>query len=528
MSAAAILVAGNRQLTGKTRVLLLFVVVVAAIVAAVPLIAVHDNPYAMRGYAREVFSAVIGGLVVFFAGLYGMLRRRQLRFEPARATLADVRSFLGDEKVERTPLRDLERVALEIVRSEKTGKTSYYNARLRGPRDRMIDLGDFFERADAVAAGTRAAAITGLPLDEEREDGGIVRLRAEQLSGLPAAAAEEEEQPWWRWPSAIALLLANLIPVAGVLWWGWRVQSLMILFWMENVMVGLYTALRIAMSRESGSVGGAFLFLLHYGLFTAGHGLFVFTFFGRAHLPGSFFWAAAALAASHGVAFYTNHLRSREYEDADVGSLALKCYGRMIALHVSIVAGGSLVVALGQPLVPLMILVGVKIFIDLAGHITEHRAPRIAAYVELAEAHGELQVPPEVSKLAAPEHKAVNPDARPLSHYLGGWRLAAGTSAPPGWFASIELRESAGKVGVRLLSQPGAGGAESVEGTRVSGTAAAIDWIEVRLRSPGRQRILRFAPSQVAGAGGLELTEVQQPEGDSRAAQMRSFSLARA
>jgi type VI protein secretion system component VasK len=100
MSAAAILVAGNRQLTGKTRVLLLFVVVVAAIVAAVPLIAVHDNPYAMRGYAREVFSAVIGGLVVFFAGLYGMLRRRQLRFEPARATLADVRSFLGDEKVE--------------------------------------------------------------------------------------------------------------------------------------------------------------------------------------------------------------------------------------------------------------------------------------------------------------------------------------------------------------------------------------------------------------------------------------------
>jgi hypothetical protein len=214
----------------------------------------------------------------------------------------------------------------------------------------------------------------------------------------------------------------------------------------------------------------------------------------------------------------------------DVGSLVAACYGRMIALHVAILVGGSLVVALGQPIVPLMILVGVKIFTDLAGHITEHRTPRIAAYTELAEAHGEVQMPSPGEAQPEPQVRApaVNPDARPLSHYVGGWRLRTGENAPPGWFDSIAFVDRAGKLGVHLTSQAGTQTGETLAGAKVHGTTSAIDWIELRLHGAGRERILRFAPSQLAGAAGLELTEVQQPEGNPKAAQMRSFSLVRA
>src|SRR5690348_15210944 len=44
----------------------------------------------------------------------------------------------------------------------------------------------------------------------------------------------------WRQPSVIALVLANLVPVFGVLALHWEVFPLMFLFWSENVIVGVF------------------------------------------------------------------------------------------------------------------------------------------------------------------------------------------------------------------------------------------------------------------------------------------------
>jgi len=48
-----------------------------------------------------------------------------------------------------------------------------------------------------------------------------------------------------RWPSAIALVAANLLPVYGLLAWDWPAQSLLALYWAETVVIAAMTLLRI-------------------------------------------------------------------------------------------------------------------------------------------------------------------------------------------------------------------------------------------------------------------------------------------
>ena len=49
----------------------------------------------------------------------------------------------------------------------------------------------------------------------------------------------------WYSPSAIALLLANLVPLYGVLYLDWSVLALMVLLWLEVILIALFTVLRM-------------------------------------------------------------------------------------------------------------------------------------------------------------------------------------------------------------------------------------------------------------------------------------------
>ena len=52
----------------------------------------------------------------------------------------------------------------------------------------------------------------------------------------------------WKSPSVIMLVLANLIPLGGVLFFGWQVFPIMFLFWFENVVVGVFHALKMLLA----------------------------------------------------------------------------------------------------------------------------------------------------------------------------------------------------------------------------------------------------------------------------------------
>jgi hypothetical protein len=132
----------------------------------------------------------------------------------------------------------------------------------------------------------------------------------------------------WQRPSVIALLLANLVPAFGVLFLHWEVFPLLLLFWSENVIIGVFNVLKMLTSNPESAanwVGKLFLipfFCVHYGMFTFGHGVFVIGLFGGGFKNSAPFpsfdmvwqmfrdyhleWALLGLAVSRGISFATN------------------------------------------------------------------------------------------------------------------------------------------------------------------------------------------------------------------------------
>src|SRR5262249_13770895 len=92
-----------------------------------------------------------------------------------------------------------------------------------------------------------------------------------------------------RWDiSTAALVVANATPLFCVLVLHWQVFPLLLLYWLENVVVGIFNVLRMAVAdpHDPGSwIGKLFMipfFCVHYGMFCFVHGIFVFALFGGA------------------------------------------------------------------------------------------------------------------------------------------------------------------------------------------------------------------------------------------------------
>ncbi|WP_405243276.1 DUF6498-containing protein [Lentisalinibacter salinarum] len=193
--------------------------------------------------------------------------------------------------------------------------------------------------------------------------------------------------------TAVALILANLVPLYGVFAWGWAVFPILFLFWFENIVIGFFNAARMLTARPAEPVlwaGKLFLvafFCVHYGMFTAVHGSFVLSLFGdmadasalpdialvtdviaREHL----LLPVLALVASHGYSFVVNFVLRGEYREASPKQLMARPYGRIVLLHVTIIAGGALLTALDAPLAGLVLLIALKIAMDLHSHLRAH------------------------------------------------------------------------------------------------------------------------------------------------------------
>jgi Family of unknown function (DUF6498) len=112
------------------------------------------------------------------------------------------------------------------------------------------------------------------------------------------------------------------------------------------------------------------------------HGIFVLTlpflFTGE---PGSasgvdpvtILFAAIALAISHGVSFWWNYLHGGEYRRISAAQLMFAPYGRLMALHMTIILGAVAIGTTGAQAAAIAVLVLIKIAIDLGLHLAEHR-----------------------------------------------------------------------------------------------------------------------------------------------------------
>ncbi len=185
----------------------------------------------------------------------------------------------------------------------------------------------------------------------------------------------------------------------------WTVFSVVLLYWCENVIVGGFNVLRMACASPKSLAADAVklflipLFIVHYGMFTFVHGIFVLVLFGPAKdlggFPGPAVFAAAVrgagvgfavlvIALSHGFSFVHNYLMGGEYRTASPQQLMGQPYARVVVLHIAILAGGFLAQAMGAPTAALLILVVLKTTIDLQAHLRERR--KLAAGIPVESA----------------------------------------------------------------------------------------------------------------------------------------------
>jgi hypothetical protein len=197
--------------------------------------------------------------------------------------------------------------------------------------------------------------------------------------------------------SLTALILVNVVPLAGVLWFGWRMFDVLMLFWMESVVIGVINLLRIAVRLfGAGELKGVVLipfFTVHYFGFCAAHGLILVLVFGPPGLSpaqvlgaSGFFeiirqllseptlrWGLIAIAASHLFSFLANFLWAGEWRRTSIDALMGAPYGRIMLMHVVLVIGAAIFMAIGQPIYALALLVALKILADASAHLRERR-----------------------------------------------------------------------------------------------------------------------------------------------------------
>jgi len=211
----------------------------------------------------------------------------------------------------------------------------------------------------------------------------------------PAAAAVSVPQPQVE-PvtlsslSTLALIIANLVPLVGATYFGWRLSDVMVLYWAESAVIGLFNVAKIAIVGRWLALVAAPFFLSHFGAFMAVHFLFIYGFFVQG--PGDFsagdlsqvaatftdLWPVlVVLFGSHAVSFFVNFVGRKEYRARTMENLMSEPYSRIIFMHLVIIFGGGLTLILGEATPVLLLVIVLKTWVDVAAHLKQHN-PKIA------------------------------------------------------------------------------------------------------------------------------------------------------
>lgn len=190
--------------------------------------------------------------------------------------------------------------------------------------------------------------------------------------------------------SQAALIAANLIPLAGVLIFGWQITTLLAVYWAETGVIGVYSLAKIMTADASSQKDGtskiftgyklllAVFFCFHFGVFMFVHGTFLFMFFAETTTVAAFNFSGVLLAVvglfvSHGLSFYRNYWQESEYQALTPKRLMSQPYKRIMVMHFVIILGAFAMAYVGSfQVAALALLVILKTVVDLWSHVHEH------------------------------------------------------------------------------------------------------------------------------------------------------------
>ena len=198
--------------------------------------------------------------------------------------------------------------------------------------------------------------------------------------------------------SFVSVAASNLAPIAGVLFLGWDAGLLLVLFWLESVLTGVFNALRMLLSRPGdpanwiGKLFSVPFFCVHFGGFCYGHGLIVafvvapdsplkylyedpFTFVHQLTSLDTLGIGVLGIVLGQAISLISDFLLSGEYRTTYSSDYMRRPYGRVVLLNVCLVLFAVPVAQLGSPLYLLVPMCLFKVVADCVTLIKSQSKP---------------------------------------------------------------------------------------------------------------------------------------------------------
>lgn len=218
-------------------------------------------------------------------------------------------------------------------------------------------------------------------------------------------------------PALLFALAINLLPLVGVVVFDWDIANLVFLYWVENVIVGVYIFLRELFTPYTTQIAGKLFMLcffsVHYGGFCAGHGVLIINLFDMGEFsmdatddwPFVFIFMGMLVAVIEHFAAQTSpslypflggialfylwrlgadtlavlsnkapgqaswviapDVKTAQGKSSNNSQWMVEPYKRIVILHVALLVGGIGIQSLGSPMALLLILVLLKTAVEL-------------------------------------------------------------------------------------------------------------------------------------------------------------------
>lgn len=188
------------------------------------------------------------------------------------------------------------------------------------------------------------------------------------------------------------LIVANFLPILGVLFWDWSLFNIMFLYWLESAIIGFYSILKIIKTDGIRSIFSVFNFLLLFIPFMAIHFLIIFGILtypifigvsiksflaGNPELIHSFSIVLPALIViviSHGISYYLNFIKKKEYLHIKrIENVGREFINRLMVMQFVLLFGILLIIIFKTSNLLIIPLIVLKIGVDLRAHQRQHR-----------------------------------------------------------------------------------------------------------------------------------------------------------
>lgn len=203
----------------------------------------------------------------------------------------------------------------------------------------------------------------------------------------------------------VSAVVYLVIPVVGIVWFNWDWRSIIVLYWLQNITIGVRTELDMLRTQappnpnfqSSFTLNGRempknvkkpfamFFFAMHYGLFTLVHGIFVMLI-----AYGAFSWLFADAAAPSELGTFDLQGVVSFWAVASLIQITVGCfapraglppvlslfwapYPRIFVLHLTILLGVWLINYFGWPPVAALLLVALQFVVDVGQPVLAKR-----------------------------------------------------------------------------------------------------------------------------------------------------------